>query len=147
MSGVGTDRVTTRTPPAARTTGRRLAVIAAVLAGLLVTNLAVYAIGRALGGSFTYLQNGKSVPVDPTSITIMSLVPLVVGLALVALLSRAWPAAIRVARVAAPVLAVATIVLMTIPAGFDTTSTVFLAAMHLATIPAALLALDALPRR
>jgi hypothetical protein len=67
-------------------------------------------------------------------------------LALIAALSRKWPAAIRVARIAAPTLAVATIAVMTIPAGFDTTSTLALATMHLATIPAALLALNTLPR-
>ena len=124
----------------------RLALIAATLGGLLLTNLAVYAIGRAFGGAFTYQQNGAAVRVEPVAITIMSLVPLALGLALAAALSRRWPAAILVARIAAPTLAVVTIAVMTIPAGFDTTSTVSLAAMHLALIPAALLALNTLPR-
>ena len=119
-------------------------MIAAALAGLLLTNIAIYAIGRALGGAFAYPQNGTTVRVDPLAITIMSLAPLATGLTLTAALSRAWPAAVRVARIAAPTLAVVTIVVMTIPAGFDTTSAVSLATMHLATIPAALLALDAL---
>jgi Family of unknown function (DUF6069) len=122
-------------------------MIAAALAGLLLTNLALYAIGRAFGGAFTYTQNGVPVRVDPVAITIMSLAPSASGLALIAALSRKWPAAIRVARIAAPTLAVATVAVMTIPAGFDTTSAVALAAMHLATIPAALVALHALPRR
>jgi len=123
-----------------------LALIAAVLAGLLITNQVVHAIGRALGGAFTYPQNGTTVRVDPIAVTVMSLGPLIVGLALVAALALRWPAVIRLARIAAPVLAVATIAVMTIPAGFDTTSAVCLAVMHLTTIPAALLALNALPR-
>jgi hypothetical protein len=51
---------------------------------------------------------------------------------------------ITTAKVVAPVLAVATILLMTVPARFDTTSTLFLATMHVALIPAVLLALRAL---
>ncbi len=147
MTGTGTDRATAPPPTRAGRRAGPLAVIAMVLAGLLVTNLVFYAIGRALGGAFTYTQNGASVRVDPVAVAIMSLGPMATGLALVAALARAWPAVIRVARIAAPTLAVVTIAVMTIPAGFDTTSAVSLAAMHLATIPAALLALGALDRR
>lgn len=128
------------------TPARRLARIAAILAGLLLTNLAGYAAGRALGGAFTYRQDGATVRVDAVAVTFMSLVPLAFGLGLVTALSRRWPAAILVARIAAPALAVATIAVMTLPAGFDTTSAVSLAAMHLALIPATLLALNTLPR-
>jgi hypothetical protein len=147
MTDTATGQHTAVSPTRARINTGRLAVIAAVLAGLLLTNLGIYAIGRALGGAFTYTQNGAPVRVDPVAITIMSLAPLATGLALIAALSRKWPAAIRVARIAAPTLAVATIAVMTIPAGFDAPSTVALATMHLATIPAALLALNTLPRR
>ncbi|GAA2371425.1 DUF6069 family protein [Dactylosporangium salmoneum] len=141
-----TDQPTASSPGRVSTPAGRLALIAAVLAGLLLTNLALYAIGRALGGVFTYRQNGANVRVDPVAVTFMSLVPLAFGLGLVAALSRKWPAAILVARIAAPTLAVATIAVMTLPAGFDTTSAVSLAAMHLTTIPPTLLALNALPR-
>jgi hypothetical protein len=134
-------------PPGRATPTGRLVSLAAVLAGLLVANLAVYAIGRALGGTFTYPQNGTTVRVDPLAIAIMSLVPLGFGLGLVAVLSRRWPTVIRAARIVAPVLAVATVAVMTIPAGFDTTSAVSLAVMHLTTIPATLLALNTLHHR
>ena len=147
MTDTATGQPTAASPTRARTNTGRLAVIAAVLAGPLLTNLAIYAVGRALGGAFTYTQNGSTVRVDPVAITIMSLAPLATGLALIAALSRKWPAAIRVARIAAPTLALATIAVMTIPAGFDTTTIVALATMHLMTIPAALLALNTLPRR
>jgi hypothetical protein len=136
----------TASPARTRSATGRLGYIAAVLAGLLATNLIIYAIGRALGGDFTYTQNGAAVLVEPVAITFLSLGPLATGLALIAALSRKWPAAIGIARIAAPALAVATIALMTVPADFDATSTVSLAAMHLATIPAALLALRALQR-
>jgi len=147
MTDTETGRATAPTPASAGTAAGRPAVIAAALAGLLIANLAIYVVGRALGGAFTYPQNGTTVRVDPLAITIMSLAPLATGLALIAALSRIWPAAIRIARIAGPTLAVATIALMTIPAGFDTTSDVSLAAMHLTTIPATLIALNALPRR
>ncbi|RKR86644.1 hypothetical protein BDK92_0887 [Micromonospora pisi] len=147
MTDTGTAEATAPPPAPGRTNTGRLALIAAALAGLLITNLAVYAVGRALGGAFTYPQNGTTTQVDSVSITFMSLVPLGFGLTLVAALSRMWSTVIPIARVATPVLAVATIAVMTIPAGFDTTSTVSLAAMHLTIIPAALLSLNALPRR
>jgi hypothetical protein len=88
------------------------------------------------------------VTVDPASVAIMSVVPLTIGLALAAWLSRSRPALISVAKSVIAVLAVATIGLMTMPAGFDTTSERFLAAMHLTLVPVAVLALRALdPRR
>jgi hypothetical protein len=146
VTGAGGGQPTAPLLSRARTPAGRLALIAAILAGLLVTNLAVYAIGRALGGTFAYRQNGADVRVGAIAVTFMSLVPLVFGLGLVAALSRRWPAVVLVARIAAPTLAVATIAAMTIPAGFDTTSAVSLAAMHLTIIPPALLALNALPR-
>ncbi|GIH03952.1 hypothetical protein Rhe02_20190 [Rhizocola hellebori] len=134
-------------PATTPTTAGRLAVVSAALTGLLIANLAIYAAGRAFGGTFVYLQNATPVEVGPLAITIMSLVPLATGLAVIAALSRLWPAAIRVARIAGPTLAVATIGLMTVPAGFDTTSAVSLAVMHLTTIPATLIALNALARQ
>lgn len=142
----GTDTRTAGTPVPAVTAGRRIAVLAAALAGLLLANLAIYALGRALGGGFTYRQNGVDVPVEPVAITLLSLGPLLTGLAIAAVVARWWPRIITLARIAGPVFAVATIGVMTLPADFDTTSTVCLAAMHLATIPALLVALNALPQ-
>ena len=62
-------------------------------------------------------------------------VPLLVGLTLVALLRRRWSWVLPAALVVAPVLAVVTIFLMTIPADLDTASTVTLACCHLALVP------------
>ena len=61
-----------------------------------------------------------------------SVVPLILGLTAVALLGRRRQ---RAALVAGPAPAVGTILGMTVPAGFDTTSTVTLALCHLTLVP------------
>ncbi len=126
---------------------RRITVIALAVIGVLAGNLLLYAVGRAWGGTFTYTQNGKVIRVDAASVAIMSVIPLVIGLAAVAGLARFWPASVSVARIVAPTLAIATIGVMTIPAHFDTTSTLFLSAMHVTLAAAAVLAIQELPRR
>jgi RsiW-degrading membrane proteinase PrsW (M82 family) len=123
---------------------RRYAVIIIAIVLTLAVNLVIYAIGRAAGGAFTYTQSGKTSTVDAVAITFLSTGPLTVGLTLVAILSRRWPVLINAAKIASPALALATIALMTIPAHFDTTSTMFLASMHLTLIPISVLALTAL---
>jgi len=138
----------TATAPAHSTPSTsRVAVIALAAVGVLACNLLLYVIGRACGGTFTYVHNGATVRVDATAVAIMSVVPLTIGLALAAWLSRTWPPVTAIAKVVAAILAVATIALMTVPAGFDTTSTLFLATMHLALVPAAVVALGALAWR
>jgi Family of unknown function (DUF6069) len=127
-------------------THRALMIASTILAALAV-NLLLYAVGRARGGQFTYAQNGAATTVDPLAITIMTVLPLATGLSLVAWLSPKWPALLTIAKLVAPVVAIGTIGLMTIPAHFDTTSTLFLATMHLALIPATLLALGSLSRQ
>lgn len=123
---------------------RRPRIIAVAVVGALGLNLIIYALGRAAGASFSYTQSGTKTSVDALAVGIMTTGPLTAGLVLVGLLSRRWPSGYRVATIAAPVLAVGTIGLMTIPAGFDTASTCYLSAMHLALIPISLLALAAL---
>ena len=126
--------------------GRRSAVIIVALAAAVVVNLAVYIVGRAAGAMFTYTQSGKATRVDALAVAFMTVVPLGTGLALVAWLSRRWSALITTAKVVAPLLAVATIAVMTLPARFDTASTLCLATMHLTLVPATLLAIGALDR-
>jgi hypothetical protein len=132
---------------AARRTGPKIRAgrrILAVGTCVLVLNLLIYSLGHASGGSFTYRQNGRAIKVDATAVTILTLGPLAIGLAMVALLARKRPVLISVATIVAPLLAVATIGLMTIPAHFDATSTLSLALMHIALIPAVILCLRAL---
>ncbi len=144
-----TDMITVTEPSDPSTVNANpVVVIAAAVVGALVFNLMIYVVGRACGGTFTYVQNGKSSRVNASAVVIMSVVPATIGLAVVAWLSHRWPILISAAKVVAPVLALATIGVMTLPAHFDTTSTLSLAAMHIALVPAVLLALGALtPRR
>jgi Family of unknown function (DUF6069) len=138
-----TERLTRSTILAHRAT-----MIVVTVVGLLAVNLVIYVVGRACGGAFTYTQSGTPTRVDAVAVAVMSAVPVTIGLTLVAWLSPRWPVLIPTAKVIAPTLAVATIGLMTLPARFDTTSTLFLATMHLALIPATVHALGALtPQR
>lgn len=75
-----------------------------------------------------------------------SAVPLLAGLVVVALLGGRVPALHRVAAVVAPVLAVVTVPVMTLPAGFDAVSTVTLALCHPMLAPISVVALLALRR-
>jgi hypothetical protein len=144
----------TTTDTAVEATTRRLtrstslARCVAVIGAVLAFNLVVYALGRAVSATFSYTHGGTVTRVDAAAVSLMSVLPLATGLALTALLSRRWPVLITIAKVVAPVLAVATIGATTIPAHFDTSSALCLSAMHLALIPAAVLALGACtPRR
>ncbi len=121
---------TTRT----RATARVVVVLTAV-ATAVVVNLLVYAVGRITGGDFAFTRDGSTVAVDALTVAGFSAVPLGIGLAIVALASRRVPWVARVAVVVAPVLAVATIGVMTLPVDLDTVSTVTLAACHLTLVP------------
>lgn len=118
--------------------------IALALGGALAANLVLYTVGRYAGGTYRYRQNGEAARVDAVAIAVLTVVPLAAGLALAALLSRKWPKIVNAAQVLAPVLALATIAPMTVPAHFDTTSTLCLAATHVAVIPFAIVALRTL---
>ncbi|MEU8818653.1 DUF6069 family protein [Actinoplanes sp. NPDC048796] len=113
----------------------------------VAVNLLVYAVGRAAGGTFRFTTSGEPAEVDALTVAGFSAVPLLIGLTAVALLG---PWAARTALVLAPLLALATIPLLTLPADFDTVSTVTLALCHLTLVPfavAAIRALAPLPRR
>ena len=119
----------------------RPAIIAAACVAAVVVNLIVYAVGRAAGGSFVFTANSDTNEVDAVTVAGFSAVPLLIGLVLVALLARLGPWVTRVASIVAPVLAAGTIVVMTLPADLDRTSTITLALCHLTLIPISLLAL------
>ncbi|MBU2662478.1 hypothetical protein KOI35_03050 [Actinoplanes bogorensis] len=126
---------------------RKAATVIAAAAGVaVVVNLAIYAVGRAAGGSFRFTGNGVVNEVDAATVAGFTAVPLLIGLVLVALLSRFGGWVTRTAVVVAPVLAVVTIFVMTIPADLDTASTVTLALAHLVLAPISVLAVRALAR-
>jgi hypothetical protein len=123
-----------------------LGSIALPVLAVAVANLAIWLLGRLVGATFTYTQDGATVEVDAASVLIMSTIPVATGLALAAAIATRWRPMLTVAKVVAPVLAVATIGIMTIPAGFDRTSAVLLSAMHLVVVPGALHALASIGR-
>lgn len=125
---------------------RALVVLVAVLSAV-AANLVVFSVGRAAGGRYSFPRDGTVLQVDAATVAGFTAVPLLVGLALVALLGPRLAWVHRAALVVAPVLAVGTIGVMTLPAGFDTASTVALALCHLTLVPASVLAVLALRRR
>ena len=114
-------------------------VVGTVLVAVLV-NLAVYGVGRLLGGSYRFTSPMGPSEVSAPVVAGFTAVPLVVGLVLAALLAR-WRWVIVVALVVAPVLALGTIVLATLPADFDTVSTAALALCHVTLVPISVVAL------
>jgi uncharacterized protein DUF6069 len=125
----------------------RPAVIAAAVLTAVVVNLVVYALGRAVGGGFRFLSGGVPAEVDAVTVAGFSAVPLAAGLTVVALLAPRAAWAVPAALVAGPTLAIGTILLMTLPAGFDAISTVTLSLCHLTLVPITVLAVRRLARR
>ncbi|WP_250005968.1 DUF6069 family protein [Actinoplanes sp. M2I2] len=125
----------------------RPAIIALACVAAVIVNLVVYGVGRAAGGSFRFTTGGVVNEVDAVTVAGFSAVPLLVGLVLVAVLARLGPWVARVAAIVAPVLAVVTILVMTLPADLDGTSTIALALCHLTLAPISFLAIRALGRR
>ncbi len=121
-------------------------VIGAAVGAAVAINLAVYAVGRLAGGTFEFTANDKTAHVDALTVAGFSAIPLAIGLAVSALITRSRPGFVRIAQVAAVVLSTATILAMTIPADFDATSTVALSVCHLALIPTAVVALREIER-
>jgi hypothetical protein len=124
----------------------RPAVVAVAVLTAVVVNLVVYALGRAAGGGFRFLAGGVPAEVDPVTVAGFSAVPLLAGLTVVALLAPRAAWVVPAALVAGPLLAIGTILLMTLPAGFDGISTVTLSLCHLTLVPITVLAVRRLAR-
>jgi hypothetical protein len=130
---------------AERARPRTVVVLAAVGSALLV-NLAVYAVGRAAGGSFSFSAASGPSEVDAVTVGGFTVVPFLLGLTLAALLARRWPRVLDLALVVAPVLALGTVALMTLPADLDRVSTIALGACHVVLAVIAVAALLRLRR-
>ncbi|GIH96564.1 DUF6069 family protein [Planobispora siamensis] len=126
--------------------GRVLTVVATVAAAA-VLNLVVYGLGRAAGGDFRFTASGVPAEVDAITVTGFTVLPLLAGMTLVAALVRIWPWVVNAALAVAPALALGTILIMTIPADFDTTSKITLASCHVALVPVTVAGLLTLRRR
>jgi hypothetical protein len=125
-------------------------IVAATIILAVFVNVVIYAIGRAAGGTFRFASTSGPAEVDALTVVGFTVVPLLLGTTLVALLVRVWPWVVPVALVVAPAFALVTIPVMTLPAGFDLTSTITLALCHVAMVPIVvfgLLALRAVGRR
>lgn len=131
-------------PPRATRTGSRALVVLAATVTAVFVNLLVYAVGRIVGGDFTFTSSDGVVQVDAATVAGFSAVPLGLGLTLVALLVRRLPWIARVALVVAPLLAMATILVMTIPVDLDPVSTVALATCHVVLVPISIVAIQRL---
>jgi len=125
---------------------RRLVVVLVAVGVALVANLALYGLGRMLGRSFAFTGPAGPAEVDAAPVAGFTLMPLLVGLLLAALLSVRWPRVLSVAMVVAPVLALGTVPVMTLPVDLDGVSTAALALCHLVLAPVSVLALRALRR-
>ncbi|BBH69221.1 hypothetical protein ACTI_59060 [Actinoplanes sp. OR16] len=111
-----------------------MVVVTAAGVAVLV-NLVVYLLGRAAGGSFVFTAAQGPAEVDAVTVAGFSAVPLATGLTVVALPARRLPWVTRAGVVAGSLLAIGTIAVMTLPADFDTVSTITLALCHLTLVP------------
>jgi hypothetical protein len=134
-----------RTVTTARGLGRPSAVILTVVAALLV-NLVIFAIGVAAAGSSELTTNDKTQIVTAATVAGMTVVPLLVGMTLAALLSYRWPRVLRIAAVVGPALALLTIA-GTVAAHFDGTGTATLGSMHIVIALLIIAGLELIRRR
>lgn len=117
------------------------AVVATAVLVAVGLNVLVHAVGRAMGGSFRFTSAAGPAEVTATTVAGFTAVPLLAGLVVAALVARRWPRLVTLGLVVAPVLALGTIALMTVPADFDEASTVTLALCHVVLVPVSVLAL------
>ena len=125
----------------------RVLVIAAAAGAAVLINLILYGVGRAAGGTFRFTAPTGPAVVDGVTVAAFSALPLLAGLVAVALLSRFGAWVVRTALIVGPLLAVATIVAMTLPTDLDATSKVTLALCHLVLVPIIIVAVRLLGRR
>jgi hypothetical protein len=125
----------------------RVLIIAAAVGAAVLINLILYGIGRAAGGTFHFTATTGPAVVDGVTVAAFSALPLLAGLVAVALLSRFGAWVVRTALIVGPLLAVATIVVMTLPTDLDATSKVTLALCHLVLVPIIIMAVRLLGRR
>jgi hypothetical protein len=125
----------------------RPALVAVAAALAAIVNVLIYLVGRAAGGTFTFTAGTGPAEVDAVTVAGFSAVPLAAGLTVVALLAPRVRWVTRAALIAGPLLAVGTIVTMTVPADFDTVSTVTLAVCHLTLVPVIVAAVTVLGPR
>ncbi|WP_037140252.1 DUF6069 family protein [Rhodococcoides fascians] len=128
----------------ARSLSRPRAVLFSVLLAL-VLNLVLWVIGLAAGGNFELTDAGTTMAVAPGGVVMLTVVPMVVGMGVAALVSLKWLPVVRIAQVVGVVAPLGTIA-MTVAADFDAASTITLALMHVVIAVVVPLGLEALRR-
>jgi hypothetical protein len=121
----------------------RAVLFSALLA--LVVNLALWLVGRAVGGSFELTDAGTTMSVAPGGVVTLTLAPIVVGMGIAALISLRLPIVLRIAQVVGVIAPLGTIA-MTLAADFDTVSTVALSLMHVVIAVVVPIGLEAMRR-
>ena len=133
----------------ARRIGRLGAVIAAVVLTVAV-NLVVYGVGAALGATYRFTAATGPAHVDALTLSGFTAVPLLVGLAVVAVLSRWWGWVPPVALAVAVLGAIGSIPFMPFSVDLDLASAIALAIAHVVVATGAtagILAIRSLGRR
>lgn len=148
--------VKTSSPTAARTTPQpsspsalgaglswwQAALLGAVAATIL--NVVIWSVARLAGAELALPDEGVPYPITLDSVAVMSAVPMIVGIALAALIARWWTGVFRVAQVAGALLAVVTVGgVLDGAAG----TVVALTSMHLVSGAVVVLALEGTRRR
>ncbi|MHA7239301.1 hypothetical protein [Arthrobacter sp. TMS1-12-1] len=110
-------------------------VIATAVGVAVLANLVLFLVGVLAGAGYAFTSPAGPATVDAVVVAAFTIIPLALGLAVVAVLRPRWPWVVGVALIVAPVLEIGTIFALTIPADFDGRSTVALALCHLALVP------------
>ncbi|MBG6224109.1 uncharacterized membrane protein YhaH (DUF805 family) [Arthrobacter sp. CAN_A2] len=116
-------------------------VIATAVVVAVVVNLAIFFLGGLAGASYAFTSPAGPATVAAVVVVAFTIIPLALGLTVVAVTRRWWPGVVTVALIVAPILEIGTIFALTLPADFDGPSTIALALCHVALVPVTVLAL------
>ncbi len=120
---------------------------AAALLGALVAavaNVTIWSVARLAGSPVALQDNGAPYPIAVDSVAVMSVAPMIAGVALAALIARWWVGVLRVAQVTGSLLAVVTLWGVF---SSDAGTAIALTAMHLTSAVVVVLALESVRRR
>lgn len=120
--------------------------VAALLGALVaaIANVTIWSVARLSGSPVALQDNGAPYPIAVESVAVMSVVPMIVGIGIAALIARWWVGILRVAQVVGSLLAVVT--LGGVFSG-DIGTALALTAMHLTSAVVVVLALEAVRNR
>lgn len=121
-------------------------VIAVGVVAAAATNLAILFIGWTAGASFIVLDAGTPHEITPGSVVVATVLPLVLGTGLAALLARWRPGVIRLAQVIGGALALLTVA-GPMMSDTDGATRLALAMMHVVPGVAVVVSLEAMRRR